>query len=315
MYIVKLKPAYKDYIWGGQKLKNQFNKQTTLEKVAETWECSTHSDGLSVVWNGEFAGKTLSEMLDIWGLSAIGRKAEGFEFFPVLVKLIDASDKLSVQVHPSDEYALENEHSFGKTEFWYVIDADDGAELVYGLNKDVDKNTFLQLAETGELNSILNYVPVKKGDTFFIEAGLIHAIGKGIIIAEIQQNSNLTYRVFDYNRVGADGKLRDLHVEKAANVAFLGKTEFSRKKGKCVENENSVIEKLCSCKYFSVNKIDLNGDSSIFHADSFTTITVIDGSGTIGDIEVEKGDSVFIPAEIGRVKICGNFTALKTFID
>ncbi|MGN0552633.1 MAG: type I phosphomannose isomerase catalytic subunit, partial [Oscillospiraceae bacterium] len=210
MYPLKLKPAFKDYLWGGTKLRDVYGKDCSFDKVAESWELSCHKDGNSVIDNGEAKGMTLAEYIEKKGKAILGKNCERFENFPVLIKLIDAKDNLSVQVHPDNEYAMRVEGEYGKTEMWYIVDCDEGAELIYGFKGNVSKEEFAERIKNNTLLEITNSVPVKKGDVFFIRSGTLHAIGKGILIAEIQQNSNTTYRVYDYGRVGADGKTRPL---------------------------------------------------------------------------------------------------------
>ena len=204
MAILKLKPSGKDYIWGGHKLVDNYGKEMTGDRLAETWELSCNPDGPSFVANGEDAGKTLRQYIEEHGKKVLGTNCERFEDFPILTKFIDAQDNLSIQVHPDNEYALKNEGQYGKTEMWYVVDAEEGACLYHGFNREISKDEFAKRIEEDTLLEVLNKVPVHKGDVFFIEAGTIHAIGKGLIIAEIQQNSNVTYRVYDYGRVGKD---------------------------------------------------------------------------------------------------------------
>jgi len=264
--------------------------------------------------DGELAGKTLIEAIKEHP-SALGKKAARFEFFPILIKLIDARNDLSVQVHPSDEYALKNEGQYGKTEMWYVVEAEKDAKLVYGLNREVSKDEFAQLAKGPELMDVLNFVPVKKGDVFFIQSGVIHAIGKGLLICEIQQNSNLTYRVYDYDRRDAAGNKRPLHVEKAIEVAKLSPEPLVSLKEPVFSNDSVVVENLATCEYFVVDKIVLDGEYIITPDDSFISVTVVDGEGKIGDIEVKKGTTVFIPADSGNVVLEGKFTALSAYVD
>ena len=216
--ILKLKPAFKDYIWGGTKLRDDFGFKSDLKKIAEGWMLSCHKDGENIIDGGKFDGKTLSEVINETGKDILGTKAQKYDFFPILIKLIDAKDNLSVQVHPNDDYALRVEGEYGKTECWYVIDCDEGAELIYGFKKKISNEEFRKRIEDNTFLDIVNHVKVKKGEFFFIESGTLHAIGKGILLAEIQQNSNTTYRVYDYNRLGADGKPRELHTEKALDV-------------------------------------------------------------------------------------------------
>lgn len=206
MAIVKLKPAFKDYIWGGKKLVEEYGKEFQGERLAESWELSCHPDGESVIASGEYAGKTLSAYIREKGFGILGRNCRRFSDFPILIKLIDAHDNLSVQVHPDNGYALRNEGQYGKTEMWYIVDCEPGAFLYYGFSRPVSEEEFRRRIADNTLLEVLNRVDVQKGDVLFIESGTIHAIGKGIVIAEIQQNSNITYRVYDYGRVGADGK-------------------------------------------------------------------------------------------------------------
>ena len=257
MNITRLEPVFKDYIWGGNKLNEEYGKNSGLSVTAESWELACHNDGMCKVVDGEYAGMTLLEAISE-NPSSIGEKALRFEFFPILIKLIDACNDLSVQVHPSDEYALKYEGQYGKTEMWYVVDAEEDAKLVYGLNREVSKEEFAELAKGPELMSVLNFVPVKKGDVFFISSGVIHAIGKGLLICEIQQNSNLTYRVYDYDRTDANGNKRPLHVEKAIEVAKLAPEPLISDRTVLFENEDVSVENLATCEYFVVDKIILN---------------------------------------------------------
>ena len=218
MSILKLKPACKDYLWGGHRLVDEYNVDYDGEILAEAWELSCHPDGPSMIMNGPYEGKSLREYLDIVGMEALGTHCRRFREFPILTKFIDARDNLSIQVHPNNGFALQNEGQYGKTEMWYVLDAEEGAFLYYGFKREITREEFARRIEENTLLEVLNAVPVKKGDVLFIESGTLHAIGKGILIAEIQQNSNVTYRVYDYGRVGKDGKKRDLHIEKALAV-------------------------------------------------------------------------------------------------
>lgn len=216
-----LRPSGKNYLWGGSRINDEFNKNIDMDPLAETWECSTHPDGLSYVVGGEFADKELSYVLNQHP-EYLGSRHKGKTELPILIKFIDAKSDLSVQVHPTDEYAKEHENGqLGKTELWYVLDALKDAQLVYGLNQNINVKILKSAIENGDIMKYLQKVSVKKDDLFFIEAGTIHAIGAGVLIAEIQENSNLTYRLYDYNRVGKDGKKRELHEEKALEVANL----------------------------------------------------------------------------------------------
>ena len=319
MYPIKLTPAFKDYLWGGTRLRDDFGKDCDYDKVAESWELSCHKDGASVVANGEHAGKTLAQYIETEGKAVLGKNCERFEQFPILIKLIDAKDNLSVQVHPNNEYAQRVEGEYGKTEMWYIVDCDEGAELLYGFKKEVSKDEFASRIKDNTLLEITQSVPVKKGDVFFIEAGTLHAIGKGILIAEIQQNSNTTYRIYDYGRVGADGKPRELHIDKAVEVTDL----CPAKPYPVTEafEENGAVKRLLSkCEYFTVYSVDV-AEKACFNADgtSFHNVLILEGNAELscGDttLALKKGDSVFVPANCGEYTIAGNFKSVFTRID
>lgn len=306
---IKLTAPIKDYLWGGTRLITDFNKKTDLEKAAESWELSTHPDGESVVTGGEFDGMKLSEYIKANGNDAcIGTKAAEFDFFPILIKLIDAKDSLSIQVHPSDDYALRVEGEYGKTEMWYIVDCDENAYLYYGLNREVSKEEFEHRIKDNTLLEILNRVDVHKGDVFFIPSGTIHAICSGILICEVQQNSNTTYRVYDYDRRGADGKPRELHIEKAIAVSDMFPAPEIKKA------ETNV---LASCKYFTVEKVSAPDEIKL-SCDCFRSLVILDGSGTVtvgnSTITVAKGDSVFIPAQDGTATLTGKFDAILSYV-
>ncbi|MGI6270474.1 MAG: type I phosphomannose isomerase catalytic subunit [Candidatus Howiella sp.] len=313
MQPLKLKPAIKDNLWGGTRLKTDYGMQSDLERLAEAWVLSCHKDGPSVVESGAYAGLTLPEAIEKMGKDCLGTKGSAFAFFPILIKLIDAKDDLSIQVHPSDDYALEVEHEFGKTEMWYVVDCDPGAYLYYGFNRVIDKEEFARRIADNTLPEVLNKVEVHKGDCFFIASGTIHAIGGGILIAEIQQNSNTTYRVYDYGRVGADGKLRDLHIDKAKAVTIL--TPPTAAYG-AVEATDGVA-RLASCKYFTVDRIDLAGKAPILvNEESFVSVLVLDGEATLtaGGVSLflKAGECAFLPAGMGEALLEGKATVLSS---
>lgn len=318
MYPLILKAPLKDYIWGGNRLKNQYGFETELDKVAEAWVLSARNDGDATVINGELSGKNLSEVLALWGDTAIGKNASKFEYFPLLIKLIDACDRLSVQVHPDDEYAMRVEGEFGKTEMWYVVDCDEGAKVIYGFTHEISKDEFKRRINDNTLEEVCNFVPVKKGDVFFIEAGTLHAIGKGILIAEVQQNSNTTYRVSDYGRLGADGKPRSLHVEKALDVTktVAPTREYGNVGGIC-KADGAIIRELAKCELFSADLITLDGKTEIYSDDSFVSLVVLNGDATLEwngeEISLNKGASVLIPVGI-TVLISGSAEILKSWV-
>ena len=298
MAIYKLIPALKDYIWGGTNLKKY--RKTDLDIISESWELSFHQDGLSKV---EIDNK-LVNLSDVVKKEDLGEKASNFPFFPVLIKLIDAKENLSVQVHPSDEYALKNENSFGKTEMWYVISALEGAGLYVGFKEDENKENVEKYLHDGTILDHLNFFKVKEGDCYFIPSGTIHAIGKGVTLIEIQQNSNLTYRLYDYNRVDKNGLKRPLHIEKALNVIDYNKYQKEEKRGNL----------LGKCKYFTSYKLDASVDKKIYCKDSFTSITFLSGEGKINDLDYKKFDSFFISAG-EECLLKGNGTYILTRVE
>lgn len=315
MAVFKLAPAFKDYIWGGTKLRDEYGKKCDLDKVAESWELSCHKDGASVVADGEDKGLTLAEYIEKHGKAVLGTDCEKFDNFPILIKLIDAKDNLSVQVHPDNEYAMRVEGEYGKTEMWYIVDCDEGATLLYGFKHEISKDEFAERIADNTLLEVTNAVPVKKGDVFFIQAGTLHAIGKGILIAEIQQNSNTTYRIYDYGRVGNDGKPRELHVEKAKDVTCLAPAKAYPETP--VEQYDGYTSKLLSsCEYFTTYALDIDGKAEL-DADekSFNSLLILEGEGQIvGDdtVSFKKGDSVFITAGTGKYTVDGKCRAVLT---
>lgn len=318
MYPLLLKPNITDYLWGGTKLKTDFGYQTEKDIAAEAWVLSCHKDGSNTVCNGELRGKTLPEVLEIWGKGAIGKNARKFPYFPILTKLIDAKQSLSVQVHPDDNYALENEGEFGKTEMWYIVDCEEGAELIYGFKANISKEEFKTRIENNTLTDVCNFVPVNKGDVFFITAGTLHAIGKGILIAEVQQNSNSTYRVYDFGRLGADGKPRELHINKALDVTICEKPVLPYGNiGETQETKYGSIRKLASCELFTAEILKLETQTEIYNPNSFVSLLILEGSAKITyeshEITAKKGDSIFIPATI-NAEIKGTATILKSFV-
>ncbi|MGN0406077.1 MAG: type I phosphomannose isomerase catalytic subunit [Bariatricus sp.] len=313
MSILKLKPSCKDYLWGGSRLKEEYGVEYDGDVLAEAWELSCHPDGPSYIMNGTYAGKTLQQYIDIEGKEVLGTHCRRFRDFPILTKFIDAKDNLSIQVHPDNRYALKNEGQYGKTEMWYVMDAGKNAFLYYGFKREVSKEEFARRIQEDTLLEVLNAVPVQKGDVLFIESGTIHAIGKDILIAEIQQNSNVTYRVYDYGRVGKDGKKRDLHIEKA--LAVTNRVPIIKDK--------SSYPHVADCDYFTVDKLNLDGKvmkkmEGNVSEESFASILILDGEGTISNagetLEFQKGNSFFLSAGSGSYTVEGTCDALITTI-
>ena len=313
MDILKFNPVFKDYLWGGTKLRDEYGFESDLTKLAEGWMLSCHKDGENTIENGEFTGKTLTEVVKT-NPDFLGENGKKFEYFPILIKLIDAKNDLSVQVHPDNEYAMRVEKEYGKTECWYILDCDEGAELIYGFNREISSEEFKEKITDNTFLEAVNKVKVKKGDLFFIEAGTLHAIGSGILLAEIQQNSNTTYRVYDYGRIGADGKPRELHVEKAIDVTnCVPPTRSTDPEGELFEYDNYSTQLLTECDLFSVKKVSVKDFfDGVADEKSFVSVLVTDGVGTIDGIDIRKGDSLFIPANYGTFTIKGNIEAIIT---
>ena len=296
---IKLTPACKDYLWGGEKLRQDYGIQSQLHPLAEAWVLSCHPDGPSVVATGPLAGKTLPEYIQEKGPGCLGADCEKFTDFPILAKFIDAKGDLSIQVHPSNEYALAHEHQFGKTEMWYVLDCEPGATLYYGFQHQISREEFQQRIQDNTLTEVLNAVPVEKGDLFFIPAGTLHAIRKGIVVAEIQQNSNVTYRIYDYGRVGTDGKPRQLHIQQALEVTQRTPPQ----------PDPDFHGHLAQCPYFTVDVME--GRFTLdCGPESFVSVLVLEGTGALweGDesMSLRKGESLFIPAGAGQCRLEGD---------
>ncbi len=307
---LKLKPAFQDYIWGGTRLRDEFGKDCDFERVAESWELSCHPAGPATIINSVNKGLTLKEYLEQDWAARVGEGAASFSAFPVLIKLIDACQDLSVQVHPDDRYARENENGeSGKTECWYVVDCEEGAALAYGFNRELTKEEFRAHILDGTLLDYVRLVPVHKGDVFFIEAGTLHAIGAGILIAEIQQNSNITYRVYDYERVGKDGKPRELHIDKAVDVTKTWAAP-PRMKRPPVQQDGFCCAMIADCPYFTTWEYQIS-EAAAFPPSggiSYTHLLVTEGEAALiyedGVVmPLAKGDSVFLPAGFGAFSI------------
>ncbi|MCR4611338.1 MAG: cupin domain-containing protein [Lachnospiraceae bacterium] len=318
--IYKLEPAYKDYIWGGDRLKNLYGKNTPYDITAESWELSAHQDGSSIIVGGTYDGMEFKEFIDKYKPLVCGWKAEVFDRFPILIKFIDATNALSIQIHPEDDYAFVNENEFGKNEVWYILDCEEDAYLYVGLNRESSVEEIRKKVADKTITDILNKVHVKKGDVIFVPAGTIHAIGAGIFICEIQQNSNSTYRLYDYDRKDRNGNLRKLHLDKAMDVVdtsrFMVNTEGA---GEVIKYDRSRQRLLCQCKYFEVKYYDIPKHEIIMIDDSsFKSIVVISGECEIKCAdEVQKakeGDSFFISAGRKRVHIYGQCKLVVTNI-
>lgn len=296
MKIEKLYPVCKDYLWGGEKLKTEYGKETDKTPCAESWELSFHPDGPTMLEDGRLLSEVVTQ-------ADLGNRVNAFPCFPILIKFIDAKQNLSIQVHPSDEYAMKNENSLGKTEMWYVVEAEEDAGIFLGFSNTITKEEYQKAILENRLTEYLNFYPVKAGDCFFIPSGTVHAICKGCLIYEIQENSNLTYRVYDYGRRDKNGNLRELHVEKALAVSDLSSYAPQQFDGNV----------LGECVYFRVEKWKVQ-DKWVGNADntSFHCVTCLTGKGNIDGIAMQKGDSFFIPANYGAYTITGDLELICT---
>ena len=311
-----LQAPCKDYVWGGNRLRD-YGKQSDAARIAESWELSCYPDGESVIASGEFAGMTLSAFLEKHP-EALGTNCRRFDRFPVLVKLIDAQENLSVQVHPDDAYALGHEGELGKTELWYIIDAAPGAEILYGVENTMTKDELRRSIEDGSITDKLRHIPVHPGETYFIPAGTLHAIGKGCLIAEVQQNSNTTYRVYDY------GRGRTLHIDKALDVARLTPSRNRKTAQGDIPGTNCRVQNLGRCGYFSTQVFQIVENLPLCHGResrgwTFEHWLCLDGHGVLhhdeGDLAFQKGDSIFVPADVPCREISGDCTMLNTIVE
>lgn len=323
LYPLLFEPILKEKIWGGDALFKKYGIKLPSSNIGENWSIACHKNGMSIVLNGHLKGKSLYELIELYGRKLLGNSLveEHVEKFPLLVKFLDAADTLSVQVHPNDAYAKVHENGeLGKTEMWYIIDAKPGASLVYGVKKGTSKEEFRAAIEGGYLEKYLRRLEVEAGDVVFIPAGMVHAIGAGILICEIQQNSDTTYRVYDWNRVGIDGKPRSLHIDKALDVIdFEGKYDRDKLEGLTVDEGETKRTYYIATKYFAIEKLTVKGQAKE-HADGskFYCLSVVEGSGSImyngGSIDFKGGKSVLIPANLGHYTIEGDCIIIKAYI-
>ncbi|GMB01157.1 type I phosphomannose isomerase catalytic subunit [Pelosinus sp. IPA-1] len=304
MYPLKFTPIYKERIWGGNNLGKVFGRQLPGDCIGESWEISDHDSDTSIVINGNLAGKKLNELMVDFKERLMGKKFKNQNYFPLLIKIIDANDKLSIQVHPEDKYAYQVEGEDGKTEAWYVINAKEDARIVYGLRKNITKADFIKAVESNHIDETLKVEPVVPGDMIFVPAGTVHALLEGVMVYEVQQNSDTTYRVYDYDRVGDDGKKRELHIKKAIEVI-----NFKEQPG-CSFKSNSI-----HCQYFNMEKMMIQGEKIEKTNNQFIIYCVTAGTGEIiykDTIEfLHAGETVLIPACLDNFKIKGNIELLK----
>jgi len=311
MDIIFLEPVFKDYIWGGYRLKNELGKNSPLEKTAESWEISCNRNGICTVKNGELKGKLLS---NVYADASIKEKIFGincnkYEEFPILIKFIDALDNLSIQVHPDDKYARSQGFPYGKNEMWYVMDSKQDSRLIVGMNKTVTKVELADIVENNRIKDYLNYVQVQKGDSIYIPAGTLHAIMSGLLICEIQQNSDITYRVYDWDRLGKDGKSRELHKKEAIETININYVP------EILHSSNERFQILASNETFEVQKIACKDEfENTTNVTTFEAFCVVSGNGKINEFEISVGDSFIVPACFGKYKICGDIELLRTTI-
>ena len=308
MYPLKFQPILKERLWGGTKLKDVLGKPISTDITGESWELSTVKGDVSVVANGQLAGRSLQELIDekpvaLLGESVVTRFGTNF---PILIKFIDAKQDLSIQLHPNDALAKERHDSFGKTEMWYVMDANKNANLIVGFNKDVVKEEYAESIKNDTLLDLLNYELVKEGDTFFINTGKIHAIGAGVLLAEIQQTSDVTYRVFDFNRKDKNGNLRELHTDQALDaIDFTKKDDFKVN----YPTEKNSVNRMVDCPYFNTNYMHLteNLKQDVSERDSFTIYMCVGGSVEVvnefGSAKIQRGETVLVPAKCETINL------------
>lgn len=324
IYPLIFEPFLKDYIWGGRNLERLFDRSLPPGIIAESWEIAGHEDGTTRVRNGLFSGMPLTAVQEQLGLDLIGyRNAWAFERdkFPLLVKLLDANHPLSVQVHPDDEYALANEgNELGKTEMWVVLDATPNAALILGLQPDTTPELFRQAISDGNLEQYLHRLPIVAGDAICVPAGTVHAILEGTVIAEIQQNSNTTYRVYDWNRVGTDGNPRPLHIDKAIDVIDFTRIEPGLAQPQLLFESQGVRRlQLCSNRYFTTERVELENGAAFSSSCDGATLEIwgiIRGSAVVANTHLEAVQFLLLPAAFGEytVKAQGNCTFLRTFV-
>ncbi len=321
MKITKLKPFAVSTIWGGKKLMQDYGVKTDLENCAEAWMLSCFPDHECSAQGGEFDGLSLTKLIEVCGKEILGTKAQNFDDFPVLIKFIDAADDLSVQVHPDDAYAKQYNGGFGKTECWYIMDCEPGARIIYGFKNKITTEAFAKAIEENRVDEVVNYVEVKKGDFFLIEAGTLHAICKGILLAEVQQNSNITFRAYDYNRFDArcNGP-RPLHIKETLDVTLCEPPCPSIPTCCKVDKlDGATVTELLTCPLFSVRKAEI---TECYTAEtdetSFAHLMVLDGNGKIECddtvLDLTKGDGVFVPANAGSFTVSGSLTVLESRI-
>ncbi|MEO8887265.1 MAG: type I phosphomannose isomerase catalytic subunit [Mucilaginibacter sp.] len=323
LYPLKFKPIYKDKIWGGQKIKSYLHKDFgNLPNCGESWEISGVKSDVSIVDGGALDGESLADLLEQYGADLVGEKVYKHfgNIFPLLVKFIDANDDLSIQVHPNDELAKKRHNSFGKTEMWYIIEADPGSTVIAGFNRELDEKTYLEYFNSGRLMEILNREDARAGDVFFLPAGRVHTIGKGLLLAEIQQTSDITYRIYDFDRMDAQGHKRELHTQEA--LAAIDYKQYPDYKTRYQPEKNETVE-LVTCPYFTTNVLDSteNMAKDYSNLDSFVIQVCLAGAYTINyngeSYPVKMGESILLPKTIDKIEMetTSGFKILESYIE
>jgi|TARA_R100000687_G_scaffold59219_1_gene47793 mannose-6-phosphate isomerase len=319
-YPIKFFPILKEKIWGGEKLKTILNKETNRDDLGESWEISGVEGAISVVSNGELKGFSLKDLLTEYKEEIVGKKIykEFDADFPLLIKFIDANTELSVQLHPNDELAQQRHNSFGKTEMWYIMQADEGAKINIGFKESVSKEDYITRLEEGKIVELLNFEEVKKGDSFFINTGKVHAIGAGVLLAEIQQTSDVTYRIYDWDRTDDEGNSRELHTALAIDAIDFEKKDDFKLNYEKTKNKSSEV---ASCQYFTTNYLAVDGKitKDYSNLDSFVIYMCVNGNGEVsvnGNSEkIAQGETVLIPASNKEVKLSAeNCELLEVYI-
>ncbi|MFV8353471.1 type I phosphomannose isomerase catalytic subunit [Flavobacterium sp. XS2P14] len=317
LYPLQFDPIFKERIWGGEKLKTLLKKPISSTITGESWELSTVEGDVSVVANGAWKGKSLTAVIDDAPVEILGTEVytRFGKQFPLLFKYLDAREDLSIQVHPNDELAKKRHHSFGKTEMWYIMQADDDARIIVGFKEKSNASEYLENLKNKTLLSILEFIKVKSGDVFFLETGTVHAIGAGLVVAEIQQTSDITYRLYDFDRLDASGNTRELHVDLALEAINYDKVETKKEYTKKTNSSNEIVE----CPYFTTNFIPLDGQISISKSGkSFTVYMCTEGSFELeysnSKTQYKNGDTVLIPAAMNAFILSGKASILEIYI-
>ncbi len=310
LYPIKFQPILKERIWGGNKLANVLNKDTSFNNIGESWEISDVEGDTSIVTNGNLKGTSLKELQLQFGADLLGKKNHKIfqDKFPILIKFIDAKQDLSIQIHPNDELAAKRHNSFGKTEMWYVMQADDDSNLIVDFNQEMDKEKYVHHLKNKTLTEVLNFYKVKEGDTYFIEVGRVHSIGAGVMLAEIQQTSDMTYRVYDWDRVDAEGNSRELHNDLALDAIDFDMPDNYNVK---YHKKDNVSNKMVTCPYFTTNYLEVTKTLKKENThDSFIIYICVDGDAIIetetNSETIKKGETILLPASIKKYSINTN---------